>query len=110
MTITPVKNEESAELSATGGEAFPSARYFQVHFEHLEKLLDDTRSCLDALRRQVAEVQQGGGSPSPARAGRAGGRPSLRPSLGLQGDDLLGGPRCGAGSLRSIAPGQVEKQ
>ncbi len=36
--------------------AFPSARYFQIHFEHLEGQLDETRHCLEKLQQQVAEL------------------------------------------------------
>ncbi|MDO9105546.1 MAG: hypothetical protein Q7U57_11355 [Methylovulum sp.] len=35
---------------------FPAARYFQIHFEHLENQLDDTKRCLEALQQQVAEL------------------------------------------------------
>jgi hypothetical protein len=34
---------------------FPSTRYFQVHFEHLEQQLDDNRHDLENLRWQVTE-------------------------------------------------------
>ncbi|MDD5036423.1 MAG: hypothetical protein PHE55_16895 [Methylococcaceae bacterium] len=37
---------------------FPSARYFQVHFEYLEELLNEARQSLESLRQQVAEFQQ----------------------------------------------------
>jgi prefoldin subunit 5 len=37
---------------------FPSARYFQIHFEHLEGLLLDTKQHLDALKQQISEVRQ----------------------------------------------------
>ena len=37
---------------------FPSARYFQIHFEHLEGLLLDTRQHLEALKQQVSDVCQ----------------------------------------------------
>jgi len=36
---------------------FPSALYFQVHFEYIEKLLGEARLCLEALTQQVAESQ-----------------------------------------------------
>jgi hypothetical protein len=37
---------------------FPSARYFQIHFEFIEELLGDIRLRLDALKQQVADFQQ----------------------------------------------------
>jgi hypothetical protein len=37
---------------------FPSARYFQIHFEHLEGLLLDTKQHLDALKQPISEVRQ----------------------------------------------------
>ncbi|QFY44562.1 hypothetical protein F6R98_19620 [Candidatus Methylospira mobilis] len=41
---------------ADGNEpAFPSALYFQVHFEYIEKLLGEAKLCLEALTQQVAE-------------------------------------------------------
>lgn len=33
---------------------FPSTRYFQVHFEYLESLLNGSRSEMEKLRNQVA--------------------------------------------------------
>ena len=37
---------------------FPTARYSQIHFEHLEGLLLDTRQHLDLLKQQISEVRQ----------------------------------------------------
>lgn len=52
----------SAEAGTTSAPEFPSARYFQIHFEYLEQLLGDIRLHLDALRQQVADFQQSSGS------------------------------------------------
>jgi hypothetical protein len=35
---------------------FPSARYFQVHFEHMETQLIDNKRCMDQLQQQMAEL------------------------------------------------------
>ncbi|WP_166642679.1 hypothetical protein [Methylocaldum gracile] len=48
----------ASESGTTSGPEFPSARYFQIHFEYLEELLGDVRLRLDALRQQVADFQQ----------------------------------------------------
>jgi hypothetical protein len=36
--------------------AFPSVRYFQVHFEHLESQQEKTRVDLEILQQQVADL------------------------------------------------------
>lgn len=41
---------------------FPSARYFQIHFQHMEAQLDLTQRCLEALQQQIAELQMRLGS------------------------------------------------
>ena len=35
---------------------FPAARYFQIHFEHLETQLNDTRQCLEKMQQQMADL------------------------------------------------------
>lgn len=35
---------------------FPSPRYFQIHFEHLEGQIDETRHCLEQLQQQITEL------------------------------------------------------
>ncbi|QSA98643.1 hypothetical protein [Methylococcus sp. EFPC2] len=87
MRIKSDRNDNATGSSATNGEQFPSARYFQVHFEYLENLLGETRACLDALKRQVATVHQGEGvdtavvgSPSGAYSANSGQQVALRGS------------------------------
>jgi hypothetical protein len=66
---------------------FPSARYFQIHFEYIEELLDEIRQRLDALRQQVADCQPDSG---PAPADTPGYRvcmPPGAPVLALQGGE-----------------------
>lgn len=35
---------------------FPSARYFQIHFEHLENQLEQHRQCLVQIQQQIGEL------------------------------------------------------
>jgi hypothetical protein len=65
------KGRRAADRAATPDEPeFPSVRYFQIHFEHLEGLLLDTRQHLDALRQQLSEVRQMADSLGPPRSER----------------------------------------
>ncbi|ASF47410.1 hypothetical protein [Methylovulum psychrotolerans] len=44
-------------INGPGAEPkFPAARYFQVHFEHLQAQLEDTRQSLAGLHEQLAEL------------------------------------------------------
>jgi chromosome segregation ATPase len=36
---------------------FPSSRYFQIHFQHIEAQLEQTNRSLEALLQQVATLQ-----------------------------------------------------
>jgi polyhydroxyalkanoate synthesis regulator phasin len=58
MNSTHPKNTAPAQGSA-GRAQFPSARYFQIHFEHLQTQLLETRESLNALQQQVADLQNG---------------------------------------------------
>jgi len=40
------------------GAKFPSARYFQIHFEFLHEQLRLTQDALQALQMQMAQLQQ----------------------------------------------------
>lgn len=35
---------------------FPSNRYFQIHFEHLENQLTETRCAIEMMQAQLAEL------------------------------------------------------
>lgn len=35
---------------------FPSARYFQVHFENLESQLLENKCCMEQMQKQMAEL------------------------------------------------------
>lgn len=45
----------SAEKAA---EAFPSARYFQIHFEFLQEQMQLTMRMLEALQAQMRQLEQ----------------------------------------------------
>jgi len=36
---------------------FPSARYFQIHFQHMQAQLDSTQRGVETLQQQIAELQ-----------------------------------------------------
>jgi hypothetical protein len=57
---------------------FPSARYFQIHFEHIEALLGEARRCLDALRQQLADFQRNADDDAVRKSTAAGPKRSLR--------------------------------
>ena len=58
MKSTKLKTTASAQGGA-GYAQFPSALYFQIHFEHLQTQLMETRHSLNALQQQVAQLQTG---------------------------------------------------
>lgn len=48
------------------GAEFPSARYFQVHFQYLEDLLNQTRQGLEALKLQIESLYHNPGQENQA--------------------------------------------
>lgn len=38
--------------------SFPSARYFQVHFEYLHETINDLKQQINQANQQIAELQQ----------------------------------------------------
>jgi hypothetical protein len=107
---TAASNERQAsEPGTTEGAEFPSARYFQIHFEYPDELLGDICHRLDTLRQQIADLQRRSdhdqaeehGSQSTRPNGQAvdetpkgdgtapysATRPSAGPALSLQGVD-----------------------
>lgn len=103
-------NEPQASQPGTAeGPEFPSARYFQIHFEYLDERLGDIRHRVDALRQQIADLQRGSNHDQaedsgfqPTRpngqgvgetpkgdgtASCAATRPSSAPTISLQGVD-----------------------
>lgn len=35
---------------------FPSARYFQIHFEYMETQMNETRLSMEAMQKQLADL------------------------------------------------------
>lgn len=78
MTTEPTDAAYPLALDETG-PLLPSARYFQVHFECLETLLTEARLSLEALRRDVALLQQAQeAQPLPASTGKRRAKPASR--------------------------------
>jgi hypothetical protein len=50
----PTADGDGGQPSAS----YPSARYFQVHFEHLESLIGELCLTLGALKEEVAALRQ----------------------------------------------------
>ena len=46
------------DLAFKAGAGFPTARYFQIHFEFLQEQLQLTRDILQALQVQMQQLQQ----------------------------------------------------
>lgn len=81
----PSRRADSNAMQTSDSECadrseFPSARYFQIHFEYLEDLLGEARQSLESLRQQVAEFRQ---NTDDSPADKAGGlaRTSAGPSI-----------------------------
>ncbi|MEI6069351.1 MAG: hypothetical protein WCP96_18605 [Methylococcaceae bacterium] len=58
MKSTQLKTTTFAQEGAVRAQ-FPSAQYFQIHFEHLQTQLLETRQSLNMLQQQVAQLQTG---------------------------------------------------
>jgi regulator of replication initiation timing len=56
MTPRPRRQEGDPAIQAETPE-FPSARYFQIHFEQLYQLIQDLRERLDATTRELAALR-----------------------------------------------------
>jgi len=52
--MKPKHQEFIPEIVLTASPPFPSARYFQVHFEHLYELIQDLSDKLEATRDELA--------------------------------------------------------
>jgi hypothetical protein len=50
------QNSYTPANEAPATTEFPSARYFQIHFEHMEGQLQETNHSLANLQQQVAEL------------------------------------------------------
>lgn len=52
--------EQRRQEAADGGEpAYPSSRYFQIHFQHLHQLIEGLKEQVQETNRQLAEIRQG---------------------------------------------------
>lgn len=53
---------------------FPSAKYFQIHFQYLHEIIGDLSDRIDLANRQIAELQEQIGIRSPINIsqGKAG--------------------------------------
>ena len=59
------------DLALQAGAAFPTARYFQIHFEFLQEQLQQTLAELRSLKLQLQQLEQSVAVP-PHSAGLAG--------------------------------------
>lgn len=46
------------DVLAVAADSFPSARYFQIHFEHLHEMIGDLRQQIGQANQQIAELQR----------------------------------------------------
>jgi hypothetical protein len=53
-----VKKEQPVDADNSEETAFPSARYFQVHFQHLSQLIENLQLQLQETNRQLNELRQ----------------------------------------------------
>lgn len=52
------KTAETDEDCLQNNQNFPSARYFQVHFQYLHEIISDLRNQIDLANRQITELQE----------------------------------------------------
>lgn len=77
MKVETIASGKPAAVDG-GVSAFPTARYFQVHFEYLESLLNEARMNLEALRQDVATVHRQQAQPQPETLGKARRKPAAK--------------------------------
>jgi len=51
------KSSTTAENLAPPEQPFPSARYFQIHFQYLQEIIGDLRLQMEKANQQIAELQ-----------------------------------------------------
>ncbi|MBL1263894.1 hypothetical protein [Candidatus Methylomicrobium oryzae] len=51
------KRSTAAKNSPPLDSPFPSARYFQIHFQYLQEIIGDLRVQVEKANRQIAELQ-----------------------------------------------------
>lgn len=57
IMITPKRRPPKSRSDDGNPAKFPSARYFQIHFQHIEAQLEQTNRSLEALQEQIAILQ-----------------------------------------------------
>ncbi|MGZ4958529.1 MAG: hypothetical protein ACXV7J_04705 [Methylomonas sp.] len=58
MKLLSTKLPLSSQPHSHPEPVFPSARYFQIHFDHLHETIDELRRQVDQANQQIAELQQ----------------------------------------------------
>lgn len=58
MKTTPAKIATENQAASPAEPAFPSVRYFQIHFEYLHDTIDDLKKQVNKANQQIAELQQ----------------------------------------------------
>ncbi len=56
IMIVPKRRPPKSGDDSNPGK-FPSARYFQIHFQHIEAQLEQTNRSIEALQQQIAILQ-----------------------------------------------------
>ncbi|CAI8767790.1 conserved protein of unknown function [Methylocaldum szegediense] len=54
-----LNERQASEPGTAEGAEFPSARYFQIHFDYLNERLRDLRHRLNTLQQQISDFQRG---------------------------------------------------
>ncbi|WP_374090078.1 hypothetical protein [Methylomicrobium lacus] len=52
------KSSTSAEDLVPPEQKFPSARYFQIHFQYLQEIIGDLHLQMEKANQQIAELQR----------------------------------------------------
>jgi len=57
MSSKRIARPESAAMAVPDEIAYPSPRYFQVHFQHLSQMIERMEEQLQETNRQLAELK-----------------------------------------------------
>ncbi|MDT4330645.1 hypothetical protein ACQE3E_00340 [Methylomonas sp. MED-D] len=52
------RSKADGDALAVTSDSFPSARYFQIHFEYLHEMIGDLRQQIGQANQQIAELQR----------------------------------------------------
>ncbi|MFI3138112.1 MAG: hypothetical protein QX197_15150 [Methylococcaceae bacterium] len=58
MHTNPVEIPTDIKRKYAQQNAFPSARYFQIHFDYLHELLGDMKNQLEVSNQKISVLQQ----------------------------------------------------